>query len=140
MKSFENFVKQGVVKRRSPNKNRAENLVLEANRKLEQIKRNIKQVGIDDENANNIIESCYDVLIGLTRSKMVVEGFSSSGHGAHEGEVAFFSELGFNNSEIIFMNNLRRFRNGILYYGEKFKEDYAKQTIEFMNNALEKLK
>lgn len=140
MKSFENYIKKGIVKRRSPNKNRAENLLLEANRKLRQIERNIKRVGIDDENANDVIEACYDVLVGLIRSKMVMEGFGSSGHGAHEGEIAFLHKLRFKNSEIVFIDNLRRFRNGILYYGEKFKEDYAKQIVEFMKGALKKLK
>ena len=48
-----------------------------------------------EENANDIIENCYNILIGLIRSKMLLQGFNSSGSWAHEAEISYLRELKF---------------------------------------------
>ncbi len=140
MKEFEYFIRKGIVKKISIDKARAESLIQEAERKFKQVERILKKVGVDNENANDIVESSCDVLLGLIRAKMFLKGFGASGLGAHEAEVSFLYELNFNEQEINFIQKLRYFRNGIMYYGKKFDKEYAEKVIEFTKNNFLKLK
>ena len=97
-------------------------------------------MGIDDDNANDYVEYCYNIIMFLIRSKMFKSGYSSSGKGAHEAEVAFTRNLGFNDAEIKFLDQLRYFRNGILYYGKSFDKEYAEKVIDFTKRIYQKLK
>lgn len=71
----------------------------------------------------------------LIRAKMLKAGFKSSGIGAHEAEVSYLRELGFKDTEIEFTNQLRYFRNGILYYGKSFDIDYVNKVLDFLNKV-----
>ena len=102
VRDFEEFVSSGVVRKVSTNKERAKDLFLESERKMNSLKENIGKVGICDNNANDYVEYCYDILMFLIRSKLFLEGYSSSGHGAHEAEVSYTRKLGFNENEIRF--------------------------------------
>jgi len=139
MNNFDHFVEQGIVKKQTPDKERANSLIEESQRKFNQIKRVTSLIGIDGENANDLVEDCYDVLIGLIRAIMLFRGFNSSGKGAHEAEVYFLEKLNFTSKEVSFTNDLRYFRNGILYYGKRFDKDYAEKVIHFMNEMIPKL-
>jgi len=138
-KEFEYYIKKGVVKKRTPDINRARDLIEEAERKLNSLNMNISKIGILDENANDIIEFCYDIIIYLIRAKMFNEGFYSSGKGAHESEVSFLRKLTFSDNEISFINQLRYFRNGVMYYGKRFDKEYAEKVFRFLNKILGKL-
>ena len=139
MKKFEEFLKEGIVRKQYPDKQRARNLIGESDRKLGNLKRIMKKIGIDNENSNDIVEDCYDIIMGLVRAKMLLKGFSASGKGAHESEVSFLSELNFSEQEIEFVNKLRYFRNGILYYGKRFDGEYAQKVFDFMNRIIGRL-
>lgn len=84
-----------------------------------------------DDNANDYIESCYDSLIALIRARLYKEGYTSSGQGAHEAEVSYMEKIGFSETDIRTMDQLRYFRNGISYYGKKFDKEYADKIISF---------
>ncbi len=139
MNDFEEFLRKGIVKKQSPDKARSKNLMSEANRKFEQIKRVVSKIGVDNQNSNDIIEDCYDVILGLIRAKMFLKGFGSSGLGAHEAEVSFLKKLKFEEYEIEFINRLRCFRNGILYYGKRFDKEFADKVWTFLNKIYFKL-
>jgi hypothetical protein len=139
IKSFEEFLKEGVIKKISIDKNRANNLYIESQRKIKLLQKRIDKLGVDDESANDYIEDCYNILIFLIRAKMLEEGYSSSGQGAHEAEVSYSRELGFNDSEIQLFDKLRYFRNGILYYGKRFDKEYANKIIEFTKKKFKAL-
>jgi len=140
MREFEYFIKKGIVKKISVDKARAENLIEEANRKFKQFERILKKVGVDNDNANDFVEDSCDILLGLIRAKMFLEGFSASGLGAHEAEVSFLYKLNFTEQEIDFVQKLRYFRNGIMYYGKKFDKEYAEKVIKFTKENFQKLK
>jgi len=140
MKEFEDFLDNGIVKKISVDKSRAKDLISEANRKFKQLKRVVEKIGIDNENANDIVEDSYDILLGLVRSKMLFGGLSASGKGAHEAEVSFLKKIGFKEQEIEFINKLRYFRNGILYYGTKFDKEFANKVLNFLKKIYPKLK
>ena len=70
---------------------------------------------------------------------MLEEGYNASGQGAHEAEVSYLRELGFKEKDIQFADQLRYFRNGMLYYGTILDDEYAKLIIEFTNKIYKQL-
>ena len=139
LKDFDLFVKEGIVKKQSVDKSRANALIKEARESYNFLMQIIKNMGVKDENSNHIIKNAYDVIMEIIRAKMLLKGFNSSGYGAHEAEVAYLRKLNFSETEILFANQLRYFRNGITYYGKKFDKDYAKKSLKFLEK-LNKLK
>ena len=137
---FEEFIKKGIVKKQSPDKLRAKDLIAEAERKSHSLKNILDKIGLNNENANDIMEYCYDIIINLARAKMLLGGFNASGIGAHEAEVSFLRKLNFSEIEVKFMNQLRYFRNGIMYYGKKFDKEYAQKVLDFLSKIKKRLR
>ncbi len=132
LKRFEEFLIAGTIRKRSPDQLRANSLFSEAHKRKKFVEELLQKIVVSDQNANYFIENCYDTLIGLIRAKMVQEGYQAGGEGAHEAEVSFMRKLQFEEVNVRFMNDLRYFRNGILYYGKACNAEYAKRVIEFM--------
>jgi len=139
LKNFDEFIKEGIVKKQSPNKPRAVSLLKESENSYKVLGEFVRKLGLNDTNANNIIKSAYDIIMELVRAKMLLNGLNSSGQGSHEAEVAYLRELRFSETEIYFANQLRYFRNGITYYGRSFDADYAKKVIEFLDKIYKRL-
>ena len=139
-KKFEEFVQDGIVKQVAKNQNRANNLITESERKYLSLKVMLEKLGITNENANDYVEYCYDIFMHLVRAKMLLAGYNASGFGAHEAEVAYIRVLGFNENDVQFANQLRFFRNGMLYYGTRLDKVYAEKVIEFTKRMYLKLK
>ena len=137
-KNFEEFKKKGIVKKQKPDLERAKSLISEAEVKKSFFDKVVRQFSFKETDPNFIVETCYDILIELVRAKLFVDGFNSSN--SHEAEVAYMKNLGFEESEIIFMNSLRYFRNGIKYYGKIFDKEYALKVYNFMKKIYLKLK
>ncbi|MBU1245659.1 MAG: hypothetical protein KKH88_02925 [Nanoarchaeota archaeon] len=140
LRNFNEFVKEGIVKKQSPDKSRVNSLKKESKKSYNFLIDIIKKIGINNSNANNIIKNAYDIIMELIRAKMLLEGFNSSGLGAHEAEVAYLRILNFSEKEIQFANQLRYFRNGITYYGKSFDEEYARKVIKFLESIHKRLK
>ncbi len=140
IKEFEKYIEEGIVFKITPDVQRANNLVLESDRKYNFLLEIINKTGIDDDKANDYVESCYNILLFLIRSKMLMEGYNSSGQGAHEAEISFAKKIGISEKEAVFLDRLRYFRNGILYYGKRFDKEYAEKAIEFTKKIRDKLK
>lgn len=140
LKEFEDYVKEMIARKVSVDNERAKSLIKESERKMNSLKEKIDKIGIKDENANDYVEYCYDIIMLLIRAKLYSEGYSTGGHGAHEAEVSYLRNLGFNEREIQFTDQMRYFRNRMLYYGTAFDKEYAKQVIEFTEKMYSKLK
>lgn len=140
VKEFEEFIQDGIAKKITPDKQRALHLYEEAERKEKLLQKTIHHLGITDENANDYVEYCYNIIMFLLRAHMMEKGYTSAGQGAHEAEVAFARLLHFSDNEIQQLDKLRYFRNGILYYGKRFDKEYAKIVIMFMKETYKKLK
>lgn len=140
MKLFKEYIKDGIVNRISINSNRAKSLISESERKMRSIKRQLEKIGVIDDNANDYVEYCFDSIMNLIRAKLYLAGYSASGIGAHEAEVSYLKELGFSDKEILFANQLRYFRNSILYYGTLLDKEYAEKVLEFTDKIRLKLK
>lgn len=139
MKSFDNFVKTKIVKIQKPDSSRAEFLVKEAERDYSFLQKTIDKIGVNNETANNQVKLCYDVFMELIRAKMFLEGYNASGQGAHEAEVAYLKVLGFKEDDIIFVDEIRYFRNGMVYYGTVLDKVYAEKVIEFTKKIYNQL-
>jgi len=140
LKDFDEFLKESVVRKRTPDMPRARSLIEEAEKRNKFLNEILNKIGLLDENANYFIENSYDILIELIRAKLLIDGFSSSGKGAHEAEVSYMRKLNFPESDVGFMNDLRYFRNGILYYGKNFDKEYGKKVLSFLKKTYPKLK
>jgi len=139
-REFEYYVKKGVIRKSSQDKPRAEFLIKESEVSLEGLKERIKIIGINDKNVNSIIKDCYDIVLELIRAKLLLEGYFSSGSYAHEAEISYLKKLGFPESEISFLNELRYFRNSVTYYGKILDKEYAEKVFKFLNKIYPKLK
>jgi hypothetical protein len=140
LKLFEEFLKEEIVKKVSINKERSKSMIKESERKMLSLKEQLEKIGIKNENANDYVEYCYDIILYLIRAKLYLEGYSASGMGAHEAEVSFLRNLGFSGKEVQLMDQMRYFRNGILYYGTSLDKEYADKVVEFTRKAYSKLK
>jgi len=130
-KTFEDFLKLAVVRKVTSDPNRANSLYGESHRKFKSLAERIEKIGVRDENANEYVEFCCDLLIQLLRAKMFLDGFIATGQGAHEAEVAYMRNLRFGDYDLLFMDQLRYFRNGSLYYGTSLDAVYALKVITF---------
>lgn len=139
-KTFEEYVKQGIIKKSSVNKPRADFLINETEKTLRGLYKRVDIIGIDEDNANSIVKDCYDVVMELIRAKLLLAGYSSAGQFAHEAEVSYLQKLGFFDHEVSFLNDLRYFRNSVTYYGKILNVEYAKQVVEFTKKIYPKLK
>lgn len=137
---FDEFVRNEIVKKQSPDYSRAEFLVRESEQNYLFLQELLEKFEINEKNANNFIKSCYDILMELVRAKMLLDGYNASGQGAHEAEVSYLRILGFNEAEIQFADQLRYFRNGMLYYGSLLDGEYALKVIEFIQQVYPRLR
>lgn len=139
-KSFEEYVKRGIIKRISVNKPRARFLINETDKSFRGLNKRIEAMDIDEFNANSVIKDCYDIIMELIRAKLLLDGYNSSGLFAHEAEVSYLKKLNFSDNEISFINDLRYFRNSVVYYGKILGVEYAEKVVKFTRSIYPRLK
>lgn len=140
IKTFSEYLGAGVVKKVRPDPERAKSLIKIADRKINSLGENIRKVGISNENANDYIEYCYDLLMAIVRARMLLSGLNASGQGAHEAEVSYLHVLDFKEKDVQFLDRMRYFRNGMLYYGTILDKEYAEEVIKFTREIYSKLR
>jgi len=139
VKKFEEFIQSRVVKVQSPDEARAEFLVKDAEKNYNYLKELIEKIGVREDNANDFVNRCHDLLMQLVRANMLLKGYNASGIGSHEAEVSYMRNLGFSEVEVQFADQIRYFRNGILYYGSSLDKTYAEKVITFTKKIYPKL-
>ena len=140
VRRFEEFIKEGVVKVQALDKSRAKFLITESENSYRLLSELMEKIKVEDHSANMFVKSCYDILMELIRARMLLDGYNASGFGAHEAEVAYLRILGYSETEIQFVDQLRYFRNGMLYYGTILDQEYAQIVIKFTKKNYNKLK
>jgi hypothetical protein len=86
---FDAWVPSGIVKEHSLNTSRAEFLNQESDQKYAFLQELLDNIGIKDNNENNITKICYDLVLELIRATMLLEEYHATGGGAYEAEVYF---------------------------------------------------
>jgi len=140
LKEFEEFVKEGIVKKITPDFSRAEFLKSESEKSYLFLQKLIKFFNINNQNANSIIKLCYDIIMESIRIKMLEKGYKSSGNSSHEAEVSYLRKMEFSENEVLFVNELRYLRNSIVYYGKILDKDYAEKVVNFLNKIKKNLR
>jgi len=140
IKDFDEFVQNRTVKKQSIDKSRAEFLLKEAENSYEFLLEKIKKIVLTDKNSNDFVKSCHDIIIEIVRADMLLRGYNEAGAGADEAEVAYMRVLGFDESIVQFADQIRYFRNGMLYYGTVLDKEYAEKVIEFTKKIYSELK
>ena len=140
MRTFEEYLEEGIARKNTPNKERAKSLIAESDRKMRSLRLNLEKIGINKDNTNDYAEYCYDTIMLLIRAKLQIDGYSTSGQGAHEAEIAYLKNFKFNEKDLLFMDQLRYFRNGILYYGTFLDAEYSEKVVAFTKEMHSKLK
>ncbi len=136
---FEEYIKRGIAKKQRIDLSRSNFLIQEANKSFLGLKQRIEKIGVNELNANSIVKDCYDIIMELVRSKMLLVGYSCSGNFAHEAEVSYMGKLDFSKTEIEFMNEARHLRNAIIYYGKLLDKEYAEKIFNFLKKVYTKL-
>src|SRR3989344_1115159 len=139
IRKFEEFVNERVVKKQSIDKSRAEFLFKESENSYNYLLEKIRLMKISDINENDFVKSCYDILMELIRAKMLLNGYNASGVGWHEAEVSYLRILGFVEKDVQFADQIRFFRNGMLYYGTILDKEYAEKVLLFLEKARKQL-
>ena len=127
LRKFEEFLSAGIVKRQTPNRQRALSLIKEAEEKKNFLIISLKNIPKEQMNANFVVDYCYDILMELIRAKMFEDGYNAGN--SHEAEVSYLENLGFPEPDIMFMNEIRYYRNGTKYYGTILEKDYAEKVL-----------
>lgn len=140
IRKFDEFIKERIVKKQIIDKSRAEFLIKESENSHNNLLEMIEKLKLDDNNANMFVKSCHDILMEMIRAKMLLQGYNASGFGAHEAEISYMRILGFDEIDVQFADQIRFFRNGMLYYGTLLDAEYAEKVIEFINKIYPKLK
>ena len=134
MVDFEYFISKGDVKRQTKDERLANLLIKESFNRLEFV----KSLKLNEKNAKYIVENIYDALRDLIEAKLALNGFKSY---SHEATILFLKKFPeFKESEIRFMDDLRKTRNGIKYYGKNIELNEAKNVVDFSASILPKLK
>lgn len=140
IRAFEEFIRENIVKKQSIDRSRADFLIRESENGYNNLLEMLEKLTLDDNNANTFVKSCYDILMELIRAKMLLDGYNAAGFGAHEAEVSYMRTLGFEERDVQFADQVRFFRNGMLYYGTILDKEYAKKVIGFIKRIRPELK
>ncbi len=134
MKTFEQCIEEGAIKRKEKNPLLAASLVKSSDKALIFVEKLL----INEETAEHIVGDCYDIMREIIEAKLAQEGYKSYSHEASISYLAKHSQ--FTIAELDFLDNLRKVRNGIKYYGKEATALEAQQVLDFLKNMLPKLK
>ena len=137
--NFQYYISQGIVKKSTFGSSRAEFLINETKKSIIGLNRVIKKIGIDEFSVNSIIKDIQDIILEMIRAKMLLDGFSASGNNAHEAEVSYLKVLNFSDADVSEVNELRKARNSITYYGKIYEVEYAKKVYVLLKSLYPKL-
>lgn len=134
MRSFKEFLEQGMIKEREKDEARARNLIKSAEKRKSVME---KYLPLNEETAVQVIEESYDVIRELLEAKLCKRGYKRYNR---EAVVAYSAELGFSEEDVLFVDRLREIRHRTTYYGKSVTSEYAQKVKDFLGGIYEKLK
>ena len=135
---FDDFVKEGSVRKVSPDKMLAKSLVKIA---LLRVK-NLEIMKMTDENSFSVVENCYEAIRELIDALMALKGFKSYSHEANIEFLRKFYLVNVGYANINKIDRYRRIRNDIKYEGlltTKSEADEILKNTKFIIGILTKL-
>ena len=133
MMEFGEFIRQGKVAQVRSSAPKARSLASAAEDRMRFLK-SIRKTG---ENATYIIENAYDVIREFAEARLAMDGYST---GSHEATVSYLQKMGFPEPEVLFIDELRKNRHKIKYYGKHMDLGYALEVLTFLDRVYGRLK
>ena len=119
----------------TPNKEKAKSILTMCNVTLDMIKE------INPKYASNIIKEYYEVLRELSTIILLLDGYKSTGEGAHKNIIDYIEGKNIlTEYEIILFNDLREKRNRIAYDGFVITESFLKRKNKDILKIIDTLK
>ena len=137
MKTFEEYLALKIIRKQKENPERAKSLIIEAEKKAVFMIKVIEKFSLQETEPNFIIENCYDIVLEMIRALLFFAGYNSKN--SHEAEVAYLRNLSFSEIDVLFMDELRYFRNRIKYYGRITEVEYAQKVLDFYKKVYPQL-
>ena len=131
MLSFEYFLREKKVKKKSVDKELTNSLIKSSKDRFE------FAIKIIDTKPRYALENAYEAIIELLDALLALKGYKSW---SHEADIAFlkkFKEFSF--VELERLDEIRRKRHSSKYYGVFFKSSEVKREIEFLKRIQRKL-
>ena len=135
---FEDFIKEGSVRKVSPDRQLAKSLVKIALLRL----KNLEAMEITDENSFSVVENCYEAIRELIDALMSLKGFKSYSHEANIEFLRKFYSVNVGYANVNRIDRYRRIRNDIKYEGlltTKFEANEILENTKIIINVLMKL-
>ncbi len=134
--SFNNYLKMGKVKKKTPDPEEANALFTKSQKKLKYIK--IKK--INSETANFILEDSYEVAREASQSLMSIKGFKPYSHEATISFIKEFYKSKFSEEEMYLFDHFRQLRNNSVYKAVVISENDAKSSLQFAHLFVSRIK
>jgi len=125
--SFENYLKQGKVKRKTPDPEEAKALMEQASDRLAYV----KEKQISDKNAKFIFEGSYEAVREAAQSLMSIKGFKPYSHEATISFIKEFHKTDFSEEDFAKFDYFRDLRNNSIYKAVLIVPEDAKESLTF---------
>jgi len=123
---FEDFLRDGSVKRITPDFQLAKSLAKIAEARM----RNIELLGITDDNSFMIVENCYEAIRELIDALLAIRGLKSYSHEAGIDFLKEYYSIKINFGNINRANRYRILRNDIKYRGLITTKNEAEDVLK----------
>lgn len=133
--SFENYLKVGKVKRKTPDYEEAKALFEQSKERIEYIK--LKD--INQRTAKFVLQDSYEAVRESAQSLMSIEGFKPYSHEATISFIKKFHGGNFSEEEIYKFDHFRQLRNNSVYKAAKVMEDDARSSVLFAKKFIQKV-
>ena len=131
METFESYIGQGIVRKVSPNKERAKKLIKDGKNRLG----DVEQLNIE-KLPKLVFENIYDAIRDFLLAILLNEGYNTN---SHEAPISYLFKKGFDVYTINKLDKFRYKRNGSKYYGEEITISEAREIKEFCSQIKDKL-
>ncbi len=132
---FDNYLKQGKIKRKTPDPEEAKSLLEKAKSRLNYIK--IKQ--IDDHTSSFILEDAYEAVRESAQSLMSIRGFKPYSHEATISFIKKFYSSDFKEQELYKFDHFRRLRNDSIYKAVEIMKEDAYEVFRFAKDFVKRI-
>lgn len=133
--SFENYLRLGKVKKKTPDYEEAKALFEQSKERMEYTK--LKD--INQKTAKFVLQDSYEAVREAAQSLMSINGFKPYSHEATISFIKKFYSSNFSEEEIYKFDHFRQLRNNSVYKAAKVMESDAKSSILFAKNFIHKV-
>lgn len=134
--SFENYLKLGKAKRKTPDTEEANSLFQKAKDRVELT----KERKINEKSASFILEDSYEAIRESAQALMSIKGYKPYSHEATISFLKYNFGKSFSEEELAVFDRFRQLRNNSVYTAENIRKEDAIECLKFSIIFLKKIK